>query len=452
MIGRTFGRMLLSSSNIICRPFLVLSILFFCHAQDLSAQGSWEKKQTPTELFLRTVFFVDSLTGWVAGDSGLILHTQNGGLDWSVQQSNTTDRIVDIYFMNETVGWASSLNYTTIPYGTILLKTTDGGESWIQHPYPEENVFINSIFFFDTLNGWMGGSPHALVHTADGGNTWTQATIDTSNLAFFPVLQVTFFNENYGYASGGLFDIAGVTWQTSDGGQMWYPINSSEAPADEVHGLYMFDSLNVIGAGGDPDFAFGAAVIRTSNGGVNWDYEELGIQGNGFDIDFVNDLEGWMPLGLQRKFAFTTDGGNTWQTTPTPSETEIYRLTFPDPFHGYAVGRDGAFLVYEPPTGVGVGENVFPGSPVTLLNNYPNPVDGLSVIIYQLSVEGDIELRMWNGNGQIIKMAEIGKRLPGRNRFEVETGHLPAGIYYYQLTVLSQGRKYYTSVRKIIRK
>ena len=30
-------------------------------------------------------------TGWVAGDSGLILYTSNGGLDWIEQQSNTNN-------------------------------------------------------------------------------------------------------------------------------------------------------------------------------------------------------------------------------------------------------------------------------------------------------------------------------------------------------------------------
>ena len=33
----------------------------------------------------------------------------------------------------------------------------------------------------------MGGNPHALVRTSDGGGTWQQAYVDTATLAFFPV-------------------------------------------------------------------------------------------------------------------------------------------------------------------------------------------------------------------------------------------------------------------------
>ena len=136
------------------------------------------------------------------------------------------------------------------------MKTTNGGEDWVSEPYPEENIFINCVLFLDSLNGWMGGSPHALVRTTDGGLNWEQAEIDTTNLAFFPVLSIRFYNDdkNYGYACGGMFDIAGVTWRTSDGGEKWYPIDASDAPADEVHELHLYDSVRVMGAGGDPDF------------------------------------------------------------------------------------------------------------------------------------------------------------------------------------------------------
>ncbi len=29
-----------------------------------------------------SIIFTDSLNGWVSGDSGLIIHTSNGGEDW----------------------------------------------------------------------------------------------------------------------------------------------------------------------------------------------------------------------------------------------------------------------------------------------------------------------------------------------------------------------------------
>ena len=56
------------------------------------------------------------------------------------------------------------------------------------------------MLFLDSLNGWMGADPRALAKTTDGGINWEQEKIDAVNLAFFPVLSIVFFNEQYGYA------------------------------------------------------------------------------------------------------------------------------------------------------------------------------------------------------------------------------------------------------------
>ncbi|HEY6627031.1 MAG TPA: YCF48-related protein, partial [Ignavibacteriaceae bacterium] len=53
-------------------------------------QNFWEQIQSPTDKFLRTLHFTDSLTGWVGGDSGSIFFTSDGGLNWIQQQTNTT--------------------------------------------------------------------------------------------------------------------------------------------------------------------------------------------------------------------------------------------------------------------------------------------------------------------------------------------------------------------------
>ena len=52
---------------------------------NLYAQGTWESVESPTDQFLTSVYFVDSLYGWAVGYSGTIIHTTNGGTDWSFQ-------------------------------------------------------------------------------------------------------------------------------------------------------------------------------------------------------------------------------------------------------------------------------------------------------------------------------------------------------------------------------
>jgi len=51
------------------------------------SQNFWARIQSPTDNYLRTLHFADSLRGWVAGDSGSIFYTSDGGLNWIQQQS-----------------------------------------------------------------------------------------------------------------------------------------------------------------------------------------------------------------------------------------------------------------------------------------------------------------------------------------------------------------------------
>lgn len=432
------------------KKILFINLLILLNAVS-SAQGTWEKINVPTIQHLRSVCFTDSLYGWVCGDSGIILHTRDGGATWARQNSQVIDEISDIFFLNRNLGWASSLNYVTEPYGTTLLKTTNGGADWIGYPYPKEDIFISCILFRDSLNGWVGGRPHMIAKTTNGGIDWTQAAVDTSILAFFPVLSIHFYNDQYGYASGGMFDIAGVTWRTTNGGEMWYAIDPTEAPADEVHELHLFDSVNVIGAGGDPDFGYGVGMIRTSDGGFHWNYEELEVQGNAYDIDFRTDTEVWAPLGPRQKFIYSMDGAVTWTPVDTPDSTAIFDVTFPDSLHGFAVGREGAVLKYKPK----IMPYVPPGSAYEdgfiLYQNYPNPVTMHTTIKYFIPSFGKFHhlttaksnsyfrMLIFNLLGDEVAALKNYNLTPGEHQLEFIPGNLPGGIYFYQLQLMSPG-------------
>jgi photosystem II stability/assembly factor-like uncharacterized protein len=416
------------------------------------AQGTWKIIQVPTLQYLKSVCFVDSSYGWIAGDSGIILHTNNGGSSWIRQEINSTHTVEDVFFLDRNQGWAAASNYTTLPFGTILLKTTNGGADWIAQPYPEEDIFINCILYRDSLNGWMGGSPHALLRTRDGGASWTQAAIDTSTLAFFPVLHLSFYNDQYGYASGGMFDIAGVTWHTSNGGEKWYAIDPSQAPADEVHGLHLFDSVNVMGAGGDPDFGYGVGMIRTADAGWNWTYEELDIQGNAHDLDFRNGHEAWAPLGARRKLIYSLDTGATWTEIPSPGNLAIHKMTFPDSLHGFAVGKEGAVLKYHPLVVPSVGNHIPPAQGFELFQNSPNPASAETRIRYTLPGVNDGFPAAWRGYSGTLQITVVdlygrekarivpGSFHPGSNEVTVDLTGLAEGIYLYALQIVTQGR------------
>jgi len=419
---------------------LVLSLLFIL--AETYSQGTWERIDSPTDKFLKSVHFVDSLYGWAAGDSGTIVHTSDGGDNW--QDSKIENEIVDVFFLNRNLGWASAWNYNSYPFGTILLKTTNGGQDWSSEQYREDNIFITCILYLDSLRGWMGGNPHALLRTIDGGVNWEKANIDTLTFAFFPVINIQFYNSQYGYACGGKFDIAGVIWRTTNGGNNWVPIDPLYAPPDEIWQMHFFDSLNVIGVGGDPDF-FGVGFISTTDAGKSWDYKEIGILGTARAISFRTGSEGWAPIPQAHSLIYTLDSAKTWTEAYDPDSTAIYDLIFPDSLHGFAVGLEGAILKYNPPI-VNDVKAIVQTTPqgYQLYQNYPNPFNPTTKIKFsvpssQIGKSLNVQIVVFDILGNEVATILDKELLPGS--YEIEFGamigsrQLVSGIYFYQLRV-----------------
>jgi len=419
--------------------FIVFILLF----QSVSySQGTWERIDSPTDKFLKSLHFVDSLYGWAVGNSGTIIHTSDGGDSWIVQDSKIEYEIVDVFFLNRNLGWASAWNYTNIPFGTILLRTTNGGQDWSSEQYRDENIFITCILYLDSLKGWMGGTPHALVKTTDGGINWEQAHIDTITYAFFPVLNIQFYNSQYGYACGGRFDIAGVIWRTTNGGDSWTPIDPLYAPPDEIWQMHFFDSLNVIGVGGDPDF-FGVGFINTTDAGNSWDYNEIGILGTARAVSFRTGSEGWAPIPQAHSFVYTLDSAKTWTQVYAPDSSAIYDLIFPDSLHGFAVGEEGVILKYNPPIvdDVKVIAITTPND-YQLYQNYPNPFNPTTKIKFsipanQIGEISNVKIVVYDILGNEVATVLDKELLPGSYEIEfgamIDNRQLVSGIYFYQL-------------------
>ncbi|GBD87537.1 Ycf48-like protein precursor [bacterium BMS3Abin03] len=430
---------------------IILSIIFI---NSVYSQGTWSQLESPTDKFLKSLSFVDSLYGWVVGNSGVIINTTDGGNNWLFQQSNLDYDIEDVFFLNRNLGWAVAWKSDAPPFGTYILNTTNGGLTWESSAYRDENIFIQCVLFQDSLTGWMGGDPHALVKTTDGGITWKQAEIDTVNLAFFPVFSITFLDDSVGYAAGGIMDAAGVVWKTTNGGDKWFPIDPAYAPPDPIHKVHIFDSQNVIGVGGDPEY-FGVGILTSTNGGLVWDYTELGIQGVAFDLDFRTGYEAWSPLGPARGFIYSLDSGSTWIHIPTPDSAAIYNLTFPDSLHGYAIGENGVILRYKPSI-VNVVNTIVSTVPdnFMLYQNYPNPFNPATKIKFRIPLcpplkKGESEaevfvtLKVYDILGKEVAAPVNDELAAGEYEITFDAKSLPSGIYFYRLRAgeLMQTRK-----------
>ena len=400
--------------------FLIVGIASTNYPQE----PEWEKLVSPVSTTLTNLSFVSNTTGWASGELGTIIKTTDGGINWNIQDSTVPYFITGLHFIDENYGWAVTIK-EVFPFNTLILKTTNGGEEWTAEDFQDSSAFMRTIFFFDSLHGFIGGS--YIAETTDGGSTWTQAAIDSSLLSGYPVYKFKFYNEQFGYACGGAIDIAGVIWRTTDSGKNW---TAAGVSADQVFDLFIIDSLNAITLSGDPEGFFGIAKIKTTDGGLNWGNEELPMFGLSFAIDFRTASEGWSASGF--KFLFSSDTGETWVEKIIPDSAIVYDLQFADSLTGFAVGADGDILKYVPkPVSVNDIQNKL--DDFALFQNYPNPFNPTTTIKYQIPELSFVTLKVYDVLGNEIATLVNEEKPVGISETTFNAASLSSGIYFYRL-------------------
>ena len=407
---------------------LILYILLITIVES-NAQQYWINKGRIANQNLYNCSFTDTLNGWASGDSGMIVHTSDGGLHWIQQNSKIRNFIQSINFISNRCGWALAWDYGTIFYGTYVLRTTDGGINWDTTSFPVKDVFLRNILFVDSLTGYVGGGPNTLAKSTDGGVTWIDCAVDTSTVASrFPIWKIRFSeNKNFGIAGGGVMDIAGVIWKTTNQGAYW---NSKIVSSEPINDVKIFDSLNILGLAGD--FEFGSSLIKTSNGGENWIYKNLGVFGIPKSLSFRDINEGWAPMGYSMNFLTTFNGGQDWVVIDTPDSLKIFDIVFLNNKCGYGVGVDGSFIKYNCAV-INIGNISSVPFRANLKQNYPNPFNPVTKIEYSIKTISDVEISVYNMLGQKLNTLFKGVKPEGLYAINFDGNNIPSGIYFYCL-------------------
>ncbi|HMQ69455.1 MAG TPA: YCF48-related protein [Ignavibacteria bacterium] len=420
----------------------VLKIIFitflFIYPHNSHSQDFWSVIESPTTKNLTDISFINSNTGWIAGDSGIIIRTTNGGTDWTVQSSGTFNNIEDIFFLNERLGWAVS--YEIFPVapnylGTLMLTTTDGGDTWLNEMYPDTNLFLSCVFFVDSLKGFMGGVSSTILMTTNNGNNWAKTRTDSTLQLLLPVFKVKFFNDDpdIGYACGGFRDIAGITWVTRDGGFNW---EGTVLAPEPFFDLTILNDQKTICSGGDLEY--GSSIARTTNQGMNWLYDTLGVFGLSYGIDQRTPSEIWMASGYSEKFLFSRDTGLTWTPFPAPENTAVFDIVFTDTIYGFSCGGSGKILKYDRTTSsINIIQNQNFPEEYILKQNYPNPFNPTTNLEFGISEPGFVNLKVFDVLGNEVATL-VNEKMPAGNynyQFSTVNYQMSSGVYFYSLTV-----------------
>lgn len=155
---------------------------------------NWSYQILATMILSSDIQFIGLSQGRIAagnGVGGYFFRTSNGGDSWTEIDPGCAS-LNSMYFADENTGWVAGDRGT-------LMKTEDGGNNWVeQHNVAFYEPAFMGIHFTSVLTGWCVGTSGAIMRTTNGGFPWIMwGRLTTENL-FTP----RFISSNTGWVVG----------------------------------------------------------------------------------------------------------------------------------------------------------------------------------------------------------------------------------------------------------
>ena len=128
---------------------------------------SWTRVQpSVTDLSLRAVSRRTTFSAWAAGAQGAAPRTADvgGAAVWQNGNLGASNDLEGVHFPSDVlVGYAVGFNASG-----LVLKSENGGLGWTRQ-VSNTNRRLNDVYFVDPLRGWAVGDAGAIIHTSLGG-------------------------------------------------------------------------------------------------------------------------------------------------------------------------------------------------------------------------------------------------------------------------------------------
>jgi photosystem II stability/assembly factor-like uncharacterized protein len=379
-----------------------------------------------------TVSFSDSLNGWIGGYPSLLIHTTDGGLNWS------NDPLFDS-LVRPSCSWVKSIS----PQETWIIWYDQGynlvsKQDTRQHKWDTLfAIFTGHICVhewrmavpLDTARTWLAGSstsicsdPLPFIKTNDGGTTWQDAGLHPRNDYggqgnYFAALDVT---KAYVFVltSGRIIHRSSVDstlWQADT-------LSSTSQYLNDLS----FGGLNagwVCGKQGD--------LFHTTDAGNSWLPQHINTAQNLTAICAIDSEYAWT-IGDSGAVFRTTDGGAAWDSVLSV-RPKANALSFPDRNHGWIVGDSGVIVQYNNGVITSVGNTKVLPSSFELFQNYPNPFNPSTTIGFELSHSTFVTIKVFNILGEEIATLVTGELPAGKHTKQWDASGFASGVYFYQM-------------------
>ncbi|MCU0758713.1 MAG: YCF48-related protein [Steroidobacteraceae bacterium] len=269
------------------------------------------------------------------GERGHVLLSDDDGRSWrQARLVPSRTMLTAVAFADERRGWA-------VGHDELILHTRDGGETWSrQHWAPESQQPLLDVWFADAARGFAVGAYQTLLATTDGGASWTRRPFEPAPLPRSgpPDPDQEFAPEYHLNAIAGqgsrlwIAAEAGQLYRSDDGGASWRSLPSPYGGS--FFGLLPLSAEAVLA------FGLRGNLYRSDDGGEAWRKLETGT--TAMLTDGVALGGGRLAIvGLSGTVLLSADAGETWRLRQQPDRRGLGAALLAADGALVAVGEEG---------------------------------------------------------------------------------------------------------------
>ena len=382
---------------------------------------------------LTDIAFVDPDHGWATGydnvsSEAVILRTTDGGGHWTTTSPASWD-----CYMTSSLSVVSARRAWAVgsegDYESAVVTTADAGRHW-RWQDSDTSQYLLGVDFLNAAHGWLCGSRGTLLHTTDAGDTWSgprgNSTAD--------LWSVDFADAAHGWLAGGNAGAStGFIRHTSDGGATW--ITQTTVAGAVIYRVAALDDSQAWAVGGSPVSGAGV-ILHTSDGGTTWQRQYGGPTAAWLsDVDAVDASTAWV-VGERGTVLHTTDGGASWNAVTVPTGEDLTAVCFTSAASGWIVG-DGETMLHSTDGGLTwattradvIGPRTFALSPAIVSRG------GGALLRYRVtdaqSATATVTIRITDGYGRLVATLRLGRQTTATQHTWRFFCLLPRGTYRY---------------------
>lgn len=309
---------------------------------------SWDSVTANGPLYNpKYLHFINDSTGFLANNWDSVYYkTIDAGNSWQQADINPIIEnfiVTAVQYLNQDTGFVSGSVNTSSSSDHYILKTIDGGESFMQvsnHP----SVASHKLWFYDDSIGFSVGQQYAwdvIQRTIDGGNTWQDGIMND-----YSIRDLNSF----------VYSIEGVAMCVGDYGQIftsidvgdnWYRTNETVCEgridvAQIVNDSVIYIGTTPHGGGGVPS----GSIYKSNDAGYTWNRVLRRIPFT--SICFLNESYGFTCGPSNGNVYKTINGGSTWQTIEIDTYNfDSYCVYFINEQVGFVSGEENWAEIYK---------------------------------------------------------------------------------------------------------